>query len=502
MRVAIIGAGFAGLSTAKAFTAFGHDVVVYEKAPDVGGVWSRTRRYPGLTTQNDKGTYSLSDFPMPRDYPEWPTGEQVQAYLQSYAEHFGLLDKVRLSTEVVSATPRAEGGWTIVTDAGTDTADHLVVANGIFSEPAVPAFPGADEFIAAGGRLCHTSEFTDLEDARGRDVVVVGYGKSSCDIAVALSAVTSSTRVVARELMWKLPRRLGGVLNYKFVMLTRLGEGLFRYITPVGFERFLHGPGRGVRNAMVGNLQGQVVRQLRLKKLGLVPSGTLEDIARSTVSLATEGFYEGIVDATIAVHRDTVITRLGVQDGEPVAELGDGTVVPADVVVCGTGWNQRVPFLPNEVQARISDELGNFELYRQILPHAVPDLTFCGYNSSFFSPLSAEVAALWIATHLAGGLTLPPVEQRRAHVAERLRWMEERTEGKHARGTNVIPFSVHNIDEMLSDLNVGVGRFRRFLEWLGPVDPGAYARLSRALLARHAPTASAVTRTPSAAGRV
>ena len=50
MRVGIVGAGVAGLTTAKVLGEAGHQVVVYDKAPDVGGVWSRTRRYPGLTT--------------------------------------------------------------------------------------------------------------------------------------------------------------------------------------------------------------------------------------------------------------------------------------------------------------------------------------------------------------------------------------------------------------------------------------------------------------------
>ena len=90
MNIAIIGAGFAGLSTAKVLRTVGFDVTVYEKAPDVGGVWSVTRRYPGLRTQNNKGTYAMSDFPMPQHYPEWPTGEQVQAYLADYARHFDL----------------------------------------------------------------------------------------------------------------------------------------------------------------------------------------------------------------------------------------------------------------------------------------------------------------------------------------------------------------------------------------------------------------------------
>src|SRR5690606_25236925 len=96
------------------------------------------------------------------------------------------------------------------------------------------------------------------------------------------------------------------------------------------------------------------------------------------------------------------------------------------------------------LQQKLTDEEGNFMLYRQILPLEVPNLYFCGYNSSFYSPLSAEVAALWIAAYLMGDITLPSLDQRRKHVVTRLRWMQERTEGKHARGTNIIPFSMHN----------------------------------------------------------
>src|ERR1700749_4468649 len=103
MRVGIVGAAVAGLTPAKVLKRPGHEVVVYDKAPDVGGVWSRTRRYPGLTTQSPKAQDSLSDFPMPRDYPEWPTGPQVQAYLAAYAARSGLEPSLRLATEVTAA---------------------------------------------------------------------------------------------------------------------------------------------------------------------------------------------------------------------------------------------------------------------------------------------------------------------------------------------------------------------------------------------------------------
>jgi cation diffusion facilitator CzcD-associated flavoprotein CzcO len=56
MKIGIIGAGFAGRSAAKVLRQFGHEVTAFESAPDVGGVWSRTRRYPGLETQNNRGS--------------------------------------------------------------------------------------------------------------------------------------------------------------------------------------------------------------------------------------------------------------------------------------------------------------------------------------------------------------------------------------------------------------------------------------------------------------
>src|SRR5690606_26835423 len=168
MKIAIIGAGFGGLASAKVLSQFGHEVTLFEKAPDVGGVWSATRRYPGLRTQNNKGTYCYTDFPMPASYPEWPSGAQVQQYLEDYARHFDLNGYIRLNTEVMSAEPTAHDGWRLtLRNAQTgETSDHeadtLVVANGIFSEPFIPPYEGREAFEAAGGRLCATSDFRDL----------------------------------------------------------------------------------------------------------------------------------------------------------------------------------------------------------------------------------------------------------------------------------------------------------------------------------------------------
>ena len=489
MRIAIIGAGFAGLTTARHLSDFGHDCTVYEKAPDVGGVWSKTRQYPGLSTQNGKDTYHLSDFPMPKSYPEWPSGAQVQAYLEAYAKEFNLLQKVRLDTLVEQAEQDGTGGWTIsARRAGTASAerfDYLIIANGIFSAPAVPAFDGDAAFRTAGSTLCHSSEFLNAEDARGKDVLVIGYGKSSCDIAVGLAGDARQVTVVARNLIWKMPKRLMNVLNYKYLFLTRMGEALFPYIRLKGVEKFLHGAGRPVRNSMLGTVQGVIQRQLRLKKLGAVPQGSFEKIARSTVSLVTDDFFENVAAGRIVIARDTAIAALEVQDGKTFARLTDGRRLHADIVVCGTGWHQEVPFLAADMQAKLFDARGNFRLYRCILPPLVQGLAFNGYNSSFFSPLSAEMGALWIADHLTGKMNLPPVDEQLRLTDERLAWMAERTEGKHARGTNIIPFSMHQVDELLEDMRLPIGAMQRFMEWQMPIKPGRYAKIAQRLRARH-----------------
>jgi cation diffusion facilitator CzcD-associated flavoprotein CzcO len=397
-----------------------------------------------------------------------------------------------LGTEVVSAVLSGDGAsWKVVSKTGVDgpattgVYDYLVVCNGIFSQPLIPDYEGASDFAAGGGRICHTSEFKNLAGAAGKHVIVVGYGKSSCDVAQAVSATAASTTVVARHLIWKVPKFIMNALNYKFLLLTRMGEGLFKYIRLSGFESFLHGAGKPVRDSMLGQVQWAITTQLKLNKLGLNPGVPFDTIARSTVSLVTDGFYESVGSGKIKVAKGASIKRLVIKEGRGTAELSTGETLPADIVICGTGWNQSVPFLDAATMAKITDASGNFLLYRSMIPIGVPRLAFNGYNSSFFSQLNAEIGALWLADVIAGKLTLPPAAEQRRVVEERLAWMEARTDGKHSKGTNIIPFSVHHIDELLNDLRLPLGALTRFKQWLMPIDPGDFAGATKALLRRH-----------------
>jgi cation diffusion facilitator CzcD-associated flavoprotein CzcO len=488
--IAIVGAGVAGLATAKVLKQAGHDVTVFDRVNDVGGVWSASRRYPGVSTQSTKAQYELSDFRMPKSFPEWPSGEQVQQYFESYAQHNGLLPSIHLATEVEHVSRNPDGRWSVRTHpvgggtATTSAFDGVVIANGVFSEPNRPTFLGQKEFLAAGGQVLAGSELLSADQTRGKHVVVVGYGKSACDVTVAVSDDAASTDVIARQLLWKVPRKINNVVNFKMLLLTRLGESLFRYRYLRGFEKFLHGPGNEMRRGMLNSIGSVSVKQFHLKELGLVPIGHMEDIVKGAIGLATEGFFEGVESGKIRVHRDQTISRLLVEAGAPSVQLADGTVLPADVILEATGFTQGVPFLEETLASTLFDERDNFMLYRHIKPNDIEGLWFNGYNSSFFSPLNAEMAAVWIAADIAGAVDLPHAGARRAAVTEHLEFMDEASNKHHSRGTKIIPFSMHNIDEVLGDLGVNIPAPVRFSHWINPIAPSAYRSITPRVLSR------------------
>ncbi|MFN5810527.1 MAG: monooxygenase, partial [Burkholderiales bacterium] len=70
-------------------------------------------------------------------------------------------------------------------------------------------------------------------------------------------------------------------------------------------------------------------------------------------------------------------------------------------------------------------------------------------------------------------------------ITDRLAWMSERTAGKHSKGTNIIPFSLHHIDELLTDMKLPMDALTRFKQWLLPTNPGDYRYVTRKMLARY-----------------
>ena len=142
-KVAIIGAGVAGLATAKTLLADGIDCTVYERGSRLGGVWADG--YSNFGVQVQKELYEFPDWPLPPGTPDFTPGPVMQQYLEDYCDHFGVRPHLRLDSRVTSVERRQDGapGWAVTVETGGETAtevfDLVVVASGLYS--ATPNMP-------------------------------------------------------------------------------------------------------------------------------------------------------------------------------------------------------------------------------------------------------------------------------------------------------------------------------------------------------------------------
>ncbi len=63
------------------------------------------------------------DFPMPDSWPDYPHHAQVMAYLERYADHFGLREHVWFGTEVTKVEATGDGRWDVTTSGGAGAAE-------------------------------------------------------------------------------------------------------------------------------------------------------------------------------------------------------------------------------------------------------------------------------------------------------------------------------------------------------------------------------------------
>lgn len=486
--VGIIGGGLSGLVAAKTFLEDGFEVAVFEKEDEVGGVWARSRRYPGLTTQNPRDTYAFSDFPMPRHYPEWPTGEQVQAYLTAYADRFGVTPHVRLRTQVREVRRRDGGGFEVSVRPVDDPAapveargfDFVVVCTGIYCEPYIPDLPGREAFEAAGGVVMHSTRFHDAAVVEGKRVLAVGFSKSACDAAVAAQGRAKEVALVYRRPLWKAPRFLFGV-NMKYMIATRVAELFAPYPWATGVERALHTVGKPLISMYWRGVEWALDNQLKIRAAGMWPERSMMESMSCNLSMATDGLYDSFREGRIRAHR-----------GQPArfvaggVELEDGARIDADVVIFGTGFRQEVPFVEEAIRSQILDEEGTFRLHRHLVHPDVPGLGFCGFASGLYSQLTSELGARWLAEHFQGRIRLPPREEALAEVDEHLSWRRRERPDGFAGGTCIMPFNFHYFNSLLRDMGARTERLPRnpLKEYLLPVDPSLYADLGEELRSR------------------
>jgi cation diffusion facilitator CzcD-associated flavoprotein CzcO len=480
-NVCIIGAGVAGLTAAKTFGARGHQVTILERSGDLGGVWEPARSYPDVQTQSPKDLYRYTDKPMPDSYPEWPRGPQVHAYLADYARDHGLMQRMRLNTDVVAMARRNSGlpGWTLEIrnpDGGVshEEFDFVAVCTGQFNERKTLSHPGDEAFKADGGVILHSAEYTDPALVRGKKVVVLGGSKSATDIAVhSVNAGASEVTLVYREPVWRIPYFIGGLLNFKRILYIRAQEEMFRSWGIGAMSKLAHAIARPLVWANWRGLESMLKMQLQLKKCDMVPDKPIEDGINCSVPIATPNFFPMVAGGRIKAIRGS----FDHYDGRTIVMTG-GERVAADVAILAIGFRLGVPFLPEAYRSKLIEADGQYRLYRVIANPDLPDMGFVGFNSSFCTVLCAEMAANWLVRYGDGQLARQPTSAEMAQNIEMMLHFKrvERPAAGVYGGLCVAPYHFKHFDELLADMGATIRRRGALAEKFTPPDADAYAR--------------------------
>lgn len=230
----VIGAGAAGLAALQTLVATGRAVDCFEATDRVGGHWNTDYEALHLITSRDVTGYA--GFPMPADYPLFPSRDQVTAYLNAYADAHGLRERITFGVRVESVVPvpapgasTGSAGWLVTTSDGRQRAyAGVFVANGHLHDQRVPDVPG--EFT---GTQIHSGSYTSTADLEGTRVLVVGSGNSGCDLAadaaqhrLEVSICVRSGHIFQPKTFFGVPRsELGFLKGFTFEeqdLLTRL----------------------------------------------------------------------------------------------------------------------------------------------------------------------------------------------------------------------------------------------------------------------------------------
>ena len=204
VKIAIIGAGFAGIGMAIRLKQEGeHDFVVLERSDEVGGTW-RDNSYPGCAVDVESHLYSFSFAANPHWTQLYSPQGEIWDYQLGLVDEHGLGTHLRLGHEVVGADWDSEAGlWHVQTSAGPVDAQFLVSGMGPLTNPVPPQIPGLETFA---GTTFHSARWNHDHDLTGRSVAVIGTGSSAAQFVPEIAPDVERLLVFQRTPAWLLPR--------------------------------------------------------------------------------------------------------------------------------------------------------------------------------------------------------------------------------------------------------------------------------------------------------
>lgn len=469
MRVCIIGAGAAGLTTAKHLSEEGIAFDILEKRDGLGGLWyfdQAMSSVSGSTVASSSKTFlQFSDFPIDPEVADFPHHTVYLEYLYKYSKTYGLMEHIRYNT-TVTALQKPGDAWEVTFEQNglvqTQSYDAVAVCSGLHHIPLIPEVPNSESYQ---GTIVHSSLIKNMEELKGKRIVVVGGGEGGADMVKELTPLAgklyfSLRRGMAltrnfslehlpadfdstRAKVWlprqflhdfnvdcRLPDRYSRfktiytLLGLPFLLVMSLFapqkavpllKGLLNW--KAWYSLFKspprHGPACGVElskacnefcNEIPSTEQEIQDKAYKLKFLFDWYSGTLHNTQPFTKRME---FLRGVVE-----HSVKMMPGIRSFQGGNMVQFDDDSCVEIDTVIMCTGFRTHLPFYID------NPGLDGRSLYKNVFLPGQPSLAFIGFarpNVGALPPV-AELQARWFAGILAGKLRLPDAQTMRQTI--------------------------------------------------------------------------------------
>lgn len=401
-RIAVIGAGAAGLAAARHLLARRVEIVVYELGSRIGGLWvyendnGLSPAYLSLHLNSEIRVTAYKEFPFPDGSPLYPNHVEVSRYLEAYADRFGLRPHIRFNSNVVEVAPVGNDAlprWRVRLASGVaEEFDGVGVATG---HQGVPSHPTWREKFT--GEYLHAHAYRVPEPFRGKRVLVVGVGNSAVDIAADVCVVTLSTVMTARSPVLIMPRMM-------FSMPTsRVLAKLEKPWMPWPMRRW-------IRELLTRIVHG------RMEQWGFVTPKTRTH-PTSHPSLISHCLWNRIKGKP----------GIAEVNGKEVV-FADGTRNTYDTVIAATGYKVELPFLAAELVPKKGHQL---TLFHRVVSPTAPGLYFVGFfNVSGGGNIQMMgTQAEWVAEIVSGDVSLPSPSVMAAAIEAEHRLLQRRFPG-------------------------------------------------------------------------
>ena len=187
--VVVVGGGQSALAVGYYLRRSGLSYALLDGQDAPGGAWQHT--WPSLHLFSPAQWSSLPGWLMPRGADEYPTRDEVVAYLAEYERRYALEVVRPVRVHTVRRDPHdGEHALRLDTDRGAWRARAVVSATGSWARPVVPVLPGAELF---GGTTLHSARYPGPHAFAGVRVIVVGGGNSGAQIAADLALTADVT---------------------------------------------------------------------------------------------------------------------------------------------------------------------------------------------------------------------------------------------------------------------------------------------------------------------